>query len=108
MTFKGWAEPVSGCYHICPEAALSSSLALIIDNGSLVQFSRPVVSNEGQGSAVCLEPNGAIWILSDINVVPLIKLIFCVILRQIKPESTVTVEGESRGEIISNVSRAPK
>nr|VUD33994.1 Uncharacterised protein [Raoultella sp. NCTC 9187] len=54
---------------------------LVVDDGALVQLSKPVVNGKGQGSAVDPELNVTIRVLPDLDVLPLKTSIF---FKQIK------------------------
>ncbi len=61
----------------------STSQTLVVDDGALVQLSKPVVNGKGQGSAVDPELNVTIRVLPDLDVLPLKTSIFFIIFKQI-------------------------
>lgn len=77
---------LSGYCPVCPAPVLSSPEHVpdaVVDDGALVQLSKPVVNGKGQGSAVDPELNVTIRVLPDLDVLPLKMSIFFIIFKQI-------------------------
>lgn len=55
----------------------------VVDDGTVVQFSQPVVGDKGQGSTVSPELNSAVWILPDTNEFTLKTPVLFIIFKQI-------------------------
>lgn len=62
----------------------STSQALVVNDGALVQFSQPVEGYKGQGSTVSPELDSTVRILPDINILPIKTPVFFIIFKKIK------------------------